>query len=302
MITLSDTKIESLLSLTGNNNCIECGKNTVDWVSFPTTVFLCSSCCRLHKNFSKKEILKSITINEFTEREVSKMNIGGNARYLTLLNEYKISVEQPNIENKYLTVITRYYNTLLEAEVRKIKQLPGSETIYEKLLLEKPKIERGGLLATEEDNFFIESVQESRSNNDLTSFGEIFSYLGGQISNAAEQMGINKVYNDAKNNIDTALTDYGIKDTVNKTVGYAKIAGGYIVDKGKEIASTPMVQGVVNSVSEGINVAKEQASNMIGNITGNDGINQQQPQQVQENLNNNNNNQNVYQQLNNDQI
>ena len=47
--TLSNAKIESILSLTGNNKCFECDNSEVDWVSFPATVFICINCCRRHK-------------------------------------------------------------------------------------------------------------------------------------------------------------------------------------------------------------------------------------------------------------
>ena len=52
--TLSNAKIESILSLTGNNKCFECDNSEVDWVSFPATVFICINCCRRHKEFKTK--------------------------------------------------------------------------------------------------------------------------------------------------------------------------------------------------------------------------------------------------------
>ena len=97
MITLSSDKINSLLSLPGNNKCLECDNTTVEWVSFPTAVFLCASCGRQHKNFKKAEIVKSLSIFEFTEKEVSKLSIGGNGRYSSLLKEYNIPLSEPNI-------------------------------------------------------------------------------------------------------------------------------------------------------------------------------------------------------------
>ena len=44
METLSNAKIESILSLTGNNKCFECESPEVDWVSFPAAVFICHNC------------------------------------------------------------------------------------------------------------------------------------------------------------------------------------------------------------------------------------------------------------------
>ena len=136
-------------------------------------------------------------------------------------------------------------------------------------------------------------------------FGGFFGFIGNQIYNAAEQLGINKVYNDTKNAVDTKMNEYGIKDTISKGVEYAKSAGGYIVDKSKEIASTQMVQGAVNKVKEGVNYVNDTATNMLNNISGtntnNNGIENNNQQNNLDFLNNNNN-QSVYQQLSHDQM
>ena len=35
----SEEKIKSLLSLSGNDKCLECNNTTVEWVSYPTSIF-----------------------------------------------------------------------------------------------------------------------------------------------------------------------------------------------------------------------------------------------------------------------
>ena len=114
-------------------------------------------------------------------------------------------------------------------------------------------------------------------------FGGFFGFIGNQIYNAAEQLGINKVYNDTKNSIDSKLNEYGIKDTMAKGYDYAKSAGGYIVDKTKEIASSDVVQGTVNKVKEGVNYVNESATNMLNNFTGNNDNNNESDKNNQEN-------------------
>lgn len=39
MMTLSADKISSLLSIPGNNKCLECDNTSIEWVSFPTSIF-----------------------------------------------------------------------------------------------------------------------------------------------------------------------------------------------------------------------------------------------------------------------
>ena len=138
METLSNAKIESILSLTGNNKCFECESPEVDWVSFPAAVFICHNCGRRHKEFKFKPTLKSLSVSEFTSHEIKKMNLGGNARYRTLIDEYKISLKEPNIEYKYQTVISLYYFKLLEIQVRKIENDFGADEEYNKILNERP--------------------------------------------------------------------------------------------------------------------------------------------------------------------
>ena len=309
MITLSNDKIQSLLSIPGNNKCLECGNNSIEWVSFPTSIFLCQSCSREHKSFSKKETIKSLSISEFTERELSKLSIGGNDRYLSILKEYNISITEPNIENKYLTFATAYYNALLDAEINKNENTQNSEEILDLLISKKPSEELGPKLMGDTADYYkelVESVNNNNSNN--SGFGGFFSFLGNQIYNVAENLGINKVYNDTKNTIDNKLNEYGIKEKVAKGVDYAKSAGGYLVDKGKELANTNIVQGAVNKVKEGVDFVNNSAINMINNINniGNENKNASESKENEVQPNNldflNDNNNNIYQQLSQDQM
>jgi len=313
MITLSDDKVQSLLSLPGNNKCLECGNTSIEWVSFPTSIFLCQSCSREHKSFSKKETIKSLSISEFTEKELSKLSIGGNDRYLSLLKEYNISISEPNIENKYLTFATAYYNALLEAEINKNNNIPNSEETLNLLISKKPSLELGPKLMEDTADYYKELIESvSNNNNNQSGFGGFFSFLGNQIYNVAESLGIDKVYNDTKNTIDNKLNEYGIKDKMAKGVDYAKSAGGYIVDKGKEIANTDIVQGAMNKVKEGVNYVNNSAINMLNNINNigienNNNINANNNTKENESQPNNldflnEDNSNIYQQLSNDQM
>ena len=307
MMTLSADKISSLLSIPGNNKCLECDNTSIEWVSFPTSIFLCQSCSREHKSFTKKETIKCLSIDEFTENELSKLSIGGNDRFLTILKEYNIDINNPNKENKYLTFAAAYYNALLEAEINKNNKISGAEETLNLLISKKPLIEVGSKLMGDTADYYKELV-ESANNNKKSGFGGFFSFLGNQVYNVAESLGINKVYNDTKNTIDNKLNEYGIKDKMVKGVDYAKSAGDYLVDKGKEIANTNIVQGAVNKVKEGVDFVNNSAINMINNINniGNENKNasESKESEVQPNyldfLNDNNNN--IYQQLSQDQM
>ena len=308
MTTLSEEKIKSLLSLPGNDKCLECNNSTVEWVSFPTSIFLCQSCSREHKSFTNKETIKSLSIDEFTEKELSKISIGGNDRFLSILKEYNISLTNPDIENKYLTFATAYYNALLDAEINKNNNIPGAEETLNLLISKKPSLEVGPKLMGDSVDYYKELVDSvSNNSNSNSGFGGFFSFLGNHIYNAAESLGINKVYNDTKNTISNKLDEYGIKEKMEKGVNYAKSAGEYIVDKGKEIANTDIVKGAVSKVKDGVNNVKDQAINMINNINHiglpNDNIEGNQNGNPPSNLDFlNGENNNIYQQLSHDQM
>ena len=306
MMTLSADKISSLLSIPGNNKCLECDNTSIEWVSFPTSIFLCQSCSREHKSFTKKETIKCLSIDEFTENELSKLSIGGNDRFLNILKEYNIDINNPNKENKYLTFAAAYYNALLEAEINKNNKISGAEETLNLLISKKPLIEVGSKLMGDTADYYKELV-ESANNNKKSGFGGFFSFLGNQVYNVAESLGINKVYNDTKNTIDNKLNEYGIKDKMVKGVDYAKSAGGYLVDKGKEIANTNIVQGAVNKVKDGVEFVNNSAINLFNNINqiGIDNNNESKNEPQNNNLdflNEENNNNNIYQQLSNDQM
>ena len=306
MMTLSADKISSLLSIPGNNKCLECDNTSIEWVSFPTSIFLCQSCSREHKSFTKKETIKCLSIDEFTENELSKLSIGGNDRFLTILKEYNIDINNPNKENKYLTFAAAYYNALLEAEINKNNKISGAEETLNLLISKKPLIEVGSKLMGDTADYYKELV-ESANNNKKSGFGGFFSFLGNQVYNVAESLGINKVYNDTKNTIDNKLNEYGIKDKMVKGVDYAKSAGGYLVDKGKEIANTNIVQGAMNKVKDGVEFVNNSAINLFNNINqiGIDNNNESKNEPQNNNLDflkEENNNNNIYQQLSNDQM
>ena len=286
METLSNAKIESLLSLTGNNKCFECESPEVDWVSFPAAVFICHNCGRRHKEFKFKPTLKSLSVSEFTSHEIKKMNLGGNARYHTLMDEYKISLKEPNIEYKYQTVISLYYFRLLEIQVRKIENDFGADEEYSKILNERPTYDVGcqpsqGFIVNEGNIYPIQDGNNDNNGNindkykTGSTLGGWLGYFGDQLNNVTEYFGINNAINNASSSINNTLENYHIKDTLNKAVDYTKSAGGYIVDKAKEISQNPVVNETKERITQTFGELKDSAINMIKNAT--------------DNINNNNN-------------
>ena len=154
------------------------------------------------------------------------MNLGGNARFHTLMDEYKISLKEPNIEYKYQTVISIYYFKLLETQVNKIENNIGADEEYNKILGERPTYDTGRQLS---QGFVISSgnvVQEARVDNENkdkkeqyktdSSLGSWFGYFGDKINNVTEYFGINSAIQTASNGINNSLEALHLKNTINK--------------------------------------------------------------------------------------
>ena len=290
MEPLTNAKIESILSLTGNNKCFECEDPNVDWVSFPAAVFICLTCGKRHKEFKFKPILKSLSVSEFTQHEIKKMNLGGNARYRTLMDEYKISLKEPNIEYKYNTVISLYYFKLLEIQVNKIENNIGADEEYNKILGERPTYEMGRQLSQGyviNGGNAIQEVEEGNGNNDKyktgSTLGGWLGYFGDQINNMTEYIGLNNVLSNASNNFSNSLEKYNLKDTINKAVNYTKTAGEFVIDKAKEISQSQILNDTREKITNTLEGLRNNAFNMIN----------------QNNIENNNNNANNENNINN---
>lgn len=277
METLSNVKIESILSLSGNNKCFECESPEVDWVSFPAAIFICLNCGRRHKEFKFKPILKSLSVSEFTQHEIKKMNLGGNARYHALLDEYKISIKEPNIEYKYQTMISKYYFKLLETQVNKIENNIGADDKYNKILGERPTYDIGrqfseGFITKEGDE--IEEVKESneiKGNNDNkdSSLGSWLGYFGDKINSATEYLGINNAIHNVSNKINNSIENFSLKDTIDKAVDYSKTAGEYVLDTAKKIAENQ----IYYNAKEKFGPLTDKAIKMVKDVTSNNNNN-----------------------------
>ena len=277
METLSNVKIESILSLSGNNKCFECESPEVDWVSFPAAIFICLNCGRRHKEFKFKPILKSLSVSEFTQHEIKKMNLGGNARYHALLDEYKISMKEPNIEYKYQTMISKYYFKLLETQVNKIENNIGADDEYNKILGERPTYDIGrqfseGFITKEGDE--IEEVKESneiKGNNDHkdSSLGSWLGYFGDKINSATEYLGINNAIHNVSNKINNSIENFSLKDTIDKAVDYSKTAGEYVLDTAKKIAENQ----IYYNAKEKFGPLTDKAIKMVKDVTSNNNNN-----------------------------
>ena len=276
------------------NKCFECEDPNVDWVSFPAAVFICLNCGRRHKEFKFKPILKSLSVSEFTQHEIKKMNLGGNARYHSLMDEYKISLKEPNIEYKYNTVISLYYFRLLEIQVNKIENNIGADEEYNKILGERPTYDVGRQLSKgyviNEGKVIAEVAEDNGNNNKYkadSSLGGWLGYFGDQINNMTEYIGLNNMLSNASNKFNDSLENYNLKDTFNQAVNYTKNAGEYVIEKAKEISQSQIVNDTKEKITQTLGGLKDTAINMINQNMNNDNNQNNNNNNTNNNINNN---------------
>lgn len=276
MESFSNPLLQHIATSNGNDKCVECGEAFPKWVSFPSAVFICSKCARAHKNFTKPQKILSIEVAQFTEHDIKLLSIGGNNRFLSLMKEYSVSITEPNIEYKYLTVISAFHSSIIEAEVNKLEGVPGALEKYQKLLSARPIYEIGGEINTmnevkDEGEAPVQNEHEavkSDMKNVASTVGGWFGYFTNAVTNTAKMVGIDQTLSNAKKKVGDTMTYYGVdsfvKTTSSAVYNTAKVAGGFLVEKGKEITEIPVVKGAVNTVEHSYVSLKEKAGELIG--------------------------------------
>ena len=67
-------------------------------------------------------------LDTFSPTETRLLSLGGNKRFSKVLDECSLSLTDPNIEYKYLTIAVHYYISLLRLDVDKFAGKPVDKT------------------------------------------------------------------------------------------------------------------------------------------------------------------------------
>eukprot|EP00850_Spirogloea_muscicola_P015839 SM000125S26044 [mRNA] locus=s125:75353:80467:+ [translate_table: standard] len=82
--------IRGLVRLRENRNCINCGSLGPQYVCSTFSVYVCTACSGVHREFSHR--IKSVSMSNFTPDEVAALQAGGNERARqTLMREYDVA-------------------------------------------------------------------------------------------------------------------------------------------------------------------------------------------------------------------
>lgn len=211
------------------------------WASSNNSVFLCSRCAFLHKSLGDNiSIVKSLEVSDWSDREIILLRIGGNKRFSSLMEEYKI----PNRIIKYKTRIGHYYRKVLALEASFIEGKDLDDQ-YQQLLQSKPHIENGSELvesSSQEDilneceppaHTVHEGVKEDLAKIGKT-VGGIFNWIGGAFQTTAQKIGIDKKIIETKEEISKIEVNPNIKEAGNKVYEAMKYSTEFVSNKVKE--------------------------------------------------------------------
>ena len=241
---LNDNDIIYLSKTKGNNKCIECGKSRPMWISFPLGLFYCSDCVNFQFN------VKSMEIDEFSPHEINLIKLGGNNRFIKLMKEYKIPIDD---ENKYKTNIVHYYSDLLQCEVDLIENEKKEKNENEKNENENEKE-----IKKEENRELKEDLKSS-----FNTISNVFSFFGNSIKNVS-QKSVNLI------GVDKTLEKIGVNSMLKKTgdaINYfGKETGKIIENTSNKVADIGVVKNIIDKTNSGYSFVKRGSQTIFNGI------------------------------------
>ena len=172
-----------------NQYCIDCNSPNATWASVNNGIYLCLNCAGIHRGLSVKiSYIKSLSMDEWEDKQIELMKIGGNERLKNFIKEYDINNDMI-IEKKYKLIALDYYRKMLHYEVY------GGE------LIDKPNKEEGlkeiNLIKSQNDidkinndNFICNNqiIKDNKKGNKKKSFFNVFGLFGKRVKEKTEEI------------------------------------------------------------------------------------------------------------------
>ena len=271
----SDPEIEKIVSINGNNKCVDCGSEDPQWASLNNSVFVCLNCAGIHRNLGiEVSFIRSLVMDSWDDKQLKLLFLGGNYRFMENLEEYglvkdstEVTLNPDKIEKKYLYKASQYYREMLQAELN-LENAPN-----------KPNKEEGSQLNVENndltndinnkymgdfDNYGENDMKNytNFNNNEQNNYAEpgkeekkvkkgFFGKVGSFFNKAADET--KKTYKKVEEKVSKMEIKKKLKETGQKTVVLAKEGGTYIADKATQVKNSEFVNKVATGTKEGFN-------------------------------------------------
>lgn len=145
MLVNDDIKnqIQQINNIESNSYCFDCETSPAHWASVKNGIFLCFNCAEEHKKFDLgTNIIKSTTLDSWTNEQLNLMKSGGNKKLSEFLNQHDIPLD---IEKStlYNSKIMNYYKNNLKSEANgeiNMEPLPQKEEYLDSIQNEEINI------------------------------------------------------------------------------------------------------------------------------------------------------------------
>ncbi|GHJ86558.1 hypothetical protein NliqN6_2960 [Naganishia liquefaciens] len=82
-------QLRELMALPENKKCVDCGAPSPQWASVQHGTLICLECSGIHRSFGVHiSFVRSVTMDKWTEEQLRKMRVGGNANFTAFCEAY----------------------------------------------------------------------------------------------------------------------------------------------------------------------------------------------------------------------